>query len=152
MVWPGGAEDLHDTGHGRLSSSTHIQRLDREPHRVNADQRSSSRNQLAHASAALVGHDTVIVVEPRCTSMRIGAGAGAGSDATGIGTGMKPACAGIGASSVRCASAVDDWDINTQRRSRLALMLLAIATAAIDNPGCLLASTTRALNSSLWIR
>lgn len=77
---------------------------------------------------------------------------GAGFDATGIGTGIQPECAGIGASSVGCATAVDACDISTQRRSRLALMPLAIATAAIDTPACLLASTTRALNTSLWIR
>jgi len=40
----------------------------------------------------------------------------------------------------------------TQRRSRFALIPLAIATAAIDMPGCMHDATAFALNSSLCKR
>jgi hypothetical protein len=40
----------------------------------------------------------------------------------------------------------------THRRSRFALTPWAIATAAIDMPGCMQLATALALNSSLWMR
>lgn len=46
----------------------------RQPHRVDADHRSSSRIQAAHSLAALAGHLTVIAVAPRCSSIRMSAG------------------------------------------------------------------------------
>lgn len=92
MVRLGPAEDLNDARQGGLSAGAHVQWRRREPHRVDADQRSSSHIQAAHASAAPAGQVTVTIVEPRRTSMRMGSALGSGGiDGAGIGSAMKPA-------------------------------------------------------------
>jgi hypothetical protein len=91
MVLRGAAEDLHHAGQGGLGAGAHVQWRRRQPHGVDADQRSSSHIQAAHASAAPTSHVTATVVEPRRTSMRMGSPLGAGgADGAGIGSAMKP--------------------------------------------------------------
>lgn len=48
-------------------------RLDRQPHRVDADHCNSSRIQAAHSAAAAAGHVTAMDVAPRRSSMRMSA-------------------------------------------------------------------------------
>ncbi|MCV2438683.1 hypothetical protein [Paucibacter sp. DJ2R-2] len=92
MVRLGAAKDLNDTGQCGLRAGPHVQLRRREPHSVDADQRSSSRIQAAHTSAAFAGHVTAMMVESRRTSMRMGSALGAGgAGVTGIGSSMKPA-------------------------------------------------------------
>src|SRR6202012_1892871 len=91
MMRLGAAEDLNDASQGGLGAGAHVQWRRREPHGVDADQRSSSRIQAAHASAAAAGPVTAMVVEPRRTSMRMGSALGVGcAGGTGIGSSMKP--------------------------------------------------------------
>lgn len=91
MVRLGVAEDLHHTGQGGLGSGAHVQWRRCEPHGVDADQRSSSRIQAAHASAALAGHVSAMVVAPRRTSMQIGSALSVDdAGGAGIGSAMKP--------------------------------------------------------------
>ena len=91
MVRLGPAEDLNDAGQGGLGPGAHVQWRRGEPHGVDADQRSNSLIQAAHASAAVVGQVTATMVEPRRTSMRMGSPLGAGgADGAGIGSAMKP--------------------------------------------------------------
>lgn len=47
----GRAEDLHDTGQGRIGAGAHVQRLCSEPHRIDPDHRS----QAAQSAAAATG-------------------------------------------------------------------------------------------------
>ena len=125
------AEDLHHAGQRGLRTRAHVQWRCREPHRIDADQRRISLSQAAHAPAALAGQVTAMVVGPRWSSMRIGPVGTVG--ATGIGNAMKPA----GPASGTGVKAAGDAAACTQRRSKLALMPLAIATDATDTPGCL---------------
>jgi hypothetical protein len=119
MVRLGAAEDLNDTGQHGLGASTHVQWRRREPHGVDADQRSSSRIQAAHASAALAGHVRAMVAEPRRISMRMGSVLGAGgAGGAGIGSSMKPTGFSLTVTAP-IGGCVLSW---TQRRSRLALM------------------------------
>jgi hypothetical protein len=91
MVRLGAAEDLNNAGQGGLCAGAHVQWSRGKPHSVDADQRSNSRIQAAHASAALAGHVTATTVEPRRTSIRMGSSLGAGgADSAGIGSAMKP--------------------------------------------------------------
>ena len=59
----------HHAGQRRLGAGTHVQRLDRQPHRVDTDHRSSSRIQAAKSAAADSGQVIVIVVAPRRSSI-----------------------------------------------------------------------------------
>jgi hypothetical protein len=79
--------------------------------------------------------------------------AGKGTSATGAGRAsatkaLRPVSVDALAVNASCSNAA----LWTQRRRRLALMPCDIATAAIETPGCRLAATTCALNSSLWRR
>jgi hypothetical protein len=119
MVRLGAAEDLNDTGQGGLGAGAHVQWRRGEPYGVYADQRSSSRIQAAHASAASVGHVTATVVEPRRTSMRMGSALGEGAAAgAGIGSAMKPTGWSLTVTAAAGGGAIA-W---THRRSRFALM------------------------------
>jgi len=114
------------------------------------------RIQASHSLAALVGHVTVMAVAPRCSSMRI-SGDGAGVAGEGSDTGTKDgSVVGLLAVTAACVlSSSTDGLISTsltQRRRRLALMPLAMATAAMEMPGCVQAATRSALNSSLCRR
>ena len=109
---PGLAEHLHDAREQSVGADAHVHRFDREPQGIDADQRRISRSQAAHASAALVGHVTAMVVGPRWSSMRIGSAGIVG--AADIGNAMKPtgSATGIG------VTAVGDPAACTQRRWR----------------------------------
>jgi hypothetical protein len=65
------AEDLHDARQQALGAGAHVDGIGSQPHRVDADHRSSSRIQAAHSLAAPAGQVTVTVVGPRCSSMRM---------------------------------------------------------------------------------
>lgn len=71
VVGLGGAEDLHHTREQSVGAGTHVDRLDGQQHRVYADRRSNSRIHAAHSLAALVGQVRVILMAPRCSSMRM---------------------------------------------------------------------------------
>ncbi|WP_157653399.1 hypothetical protein [Burkholderia ubonensis] len=55
-----GAEHLDHTGQLGIETSPHIQRVDRQPHFIDADHRSHSRSHAAHCAASEVGQLTVI--------------------------------------------------------------------------------------------
>lgn len=119
MVRLRAAEDLNYASQSGLGTGAHVQWRRREPHGVDADQRSSSRIQAAHASAAPAGHVSAMVVEPRRTSMRMGSPPGSdGADAAGIGSAMKSTGLPRTVTTSTGGRALS-W---TQRRSRLALM------------------------------
>lgn len=67
----GGAEDLHSAGQQPVGSGPHVDGLHGQPHRVDADHRSSSRIQVAHSAAEEDGHVTVIDRAPRRSSMQM---------------------------------------------------------------------------------
>lgn len=71
VVGSRGAEHFDDAGDQAISPSTHVHRLRSQPHRVNADHRSSSRIQAAHSAAASAGQVMVIEVVPLRSSMRM---------------------------------------------------------------------------------
>ena len=139
----------------RFRSGAHVDRLDRQPYRIDTDHRRSSRNQAAHSAPADCGQATLMSVAPRRSSMligwsflRVGASTRSGmndplstsSRAGGVLT------VSIGAPGCARSSAT------THRRKRFAFKLLARATAAIDTPGLRHAATTSALNSALCVR
>lgn len=64
-----GAEDLNHASEQPIGSAAHVDRLGREPHRFDADHRSTSRTHAAHSPAAPTGHVTLTAVAPRCSSM-----------------------------------------------------------------------------------
>ena len=64
-------EHAHHARQRRLRSGAHVQRLDGQPHRVDADHRSSSRSQAAHSAAATNGQSTFTIVAPRRSSIVI---------------------------------------------------------------------------------
>ena len=65
MVSLGDAEDLDNAHQQPVRAGSHVDGSDREPHRVDADHRSSSRIHAAHSDAALDGHVTTTLVGPR---------------------------------------------------------------------------------------
>jgi hypothetical protein len=79
------AKDLHHARQQPLGTGAHVHGLGREPHRVDADHRSSSRIQPAIAGAADVGQATLSVSAPRRSSTWIRSPVGA-SDWIGTGT------------------------------------------------------------------
>lgn len=152
----GDSEHLHHARQQPLGAGSHVDGLGGQPHRIDADHRSSSRIQAAHSLAALAGHVTVTVVAPRCSSMRM-SGNGVGVAGEGSDTGTNDgAVVGLLAVTATCAlSSSTDGLISTsvtQRRRRLAFTPLAMATAAMEMPGCVQAATRSALNSSLCRR
>jgi len=91
MVSLSSAEHLHDACQQPFGSGSHIDRFDSQPHRVDADHRSSSRSHAAHSAAAVAGQVTTISVAPRCNSIRTsltGAGEGSGSGTNLAGGGL----------------------------------------------------------------
>lgn len=125
----GSAKHLHHAGDQTIGTSPHVHRLDREPHRIDADHRNSSRIQAAHAGAASTGQLTLIAVVPRRSSIRIsapwagvgnciGTKAAAGGGVTGR---LWLGNAALGRLPTEGVSAA-----RTQRLSRLALMPLAV--------------------------
>jgi len=91
VVGLGSTEYLHHSRQQPIGTRTHVDRLYSQPHRVNADHRSSSRIHAAHSLAALAGQVTVIAVAPRCSSMRIsatGSAAAGGGRVTGTNNGL----------------------------------------------------------------
>ena len=153
----GCTEHLHDAHEQPVGAGTHVDRLSGEPHRVDADHRSSSRIQAAHSTAALAGQVTVDGGLCRAAGSMWMSASGAGVagvgkvngtnnvfDAGALATGTE-AVPTTSVAGFICASC-------THRRRRLALMPLDIATAAIDMPGCMQAATALALNSSLCLR
>ena len=149
-----GAEDLNHASEQPIGSAAHVDRLGREPHRFDADHRRTSRTQAAHSLAEPTGHVTFRVVAPRCNSMWMSAAMG--DAGVGIGNGKN-----LG---VRVLAGLAFWvslaalpssisapisDSLTHRRTRFALMPLAIATEADDTPGLQQAATICALNSAL---
>ena len=77
VVRAGGAEDVDHARQRRLGAGAHVQRLDRQPHRVDADHCSNSRIQAAQSLAAAIGQVTFTAVAPRRSSMRMSPPAGA---------------------------------------------------------------------------
>ncbi|MDQ0083870.1 hypothetical protein J2W35_004236 [Variovorax boronicumulans] len=115
-----------------------LQRLHGQPHRIDPDHRSSSRIQPAHSAPAAIGQDTVIVVAPQRTSVRISAGCATGSGVR-TGTNVDAAVAGWAV-----AAACGNSASRTQRLSKLALIPRGKATEAIDMPACDAAATASA--------
>ena len=64
------AEDLHNARQQALGARAHVDRVCGQPHRVDADHRSSSSIQATHSLAALAGQVTVTTIGPRRSSMR----------------------------------------------------------------------------------
>lgn len=68
VVSPRRAEDLHHACQQPVGAGAHVDRLHRQPHRLDADHRSNSRIHAAHSTTASAGHVTEIVVAPRRSS------------------------------------------------------------------------------------
>lgn len=68
MVSPRGADDFYHAGDQAVGAGAHVDWLDRQPHRIDADHRSSSRIPAAHSTAAAAGQVTAIDVAPRRSS------------------------------------------------------------------------------------
>jgi hypothetical protein len=145
-------EHIHNPGKGCIHPRSHVQRLHSQPSCVNADQRNSSRSNMAQTCADEAGHCTTIVVEPRRTSRRIDPSSNLPARATGT----NPGPFSIGtlvAFSARFATGAPVLSASTtQRRSRFAFTPRDIAIAAIETPGCRHADTASDLNDSLWRR
>src|SRR5258706_3218664 len=71
-------EDLHYAHQQPVGASSHVDRLDGEPHGVDADHRSSSRIQTAHSVAAVAGHVPTASGAPRGTPERMSPGCAGG--------------------------------------------------------------------------
>ena len=82
------AKDIHDAGQRLIDTRTHIERLHREPGRIDSDHLNSSRSSSAHSCAADAGHSTITVPPRRRTLMRIAASVG--FDGSGTGTKFWP--------------------------------------------------------------
>lgn len=70
------AEHLRDAGQQALCAGTHVHGPDRKPQCVDADHRSNSRNQAAHAAAAVIGQVVFMAAVPRRSSIWMSTGAG----------------------------------------------------------------------------
>src|SRR5574337_359931 len=141
VVRAGRTEHVDDTREGGLGAGPHIQRLNGQPHGIQADHRSSSRIQAPKSAAADTGQVIVIVVVPRRSWIWMPrscvGGTLAGSD-TGT---NSPAAAG---------SAASPWRASCRHRcTTLALMPCDIATLATDAPGASHSAITCACNCAL---
>src|SRR5580704_16755496 len=132
------AEHVHHSSQCRINAGAHVDRLYREPGRIDPDHLMSSRNSSAHSCPADAGHSTLTVPPRRLTSIRITPSAGLdGSD-----TGTKLSLLSL--LSILALGAVVRIAIGfllrsaalTQRCNMAALRPRANATAAIDTPGC----------------
>jgi hypothetical protein len=71
MMRPRLAEHAHHLRQRHVRPRAHVKRLDRKPHRLDADHVVSSRNHAVHAPETLVSHSIVIRVLPVRTYTRI---------------------------------------------------------------------------------
>src|ERR1700722_3673670 len=65
------AEHAHDASQRLVGADTHVERLDREPSRIDADHLINSRSSNAHSCAADAGHSMLTVPPWRRTLIRI---------------------------------------------------------------------------------
>jgi hypothetical protein len=144
-------EHAHYAGECRVHPRAHVERLHRQPGRIDADHLMSSRSSSAHSRAAEAGQCTLILLDPRRSSMRITQSASA---LTATGTKAAPPSIGTlcGAGAASTGSVAPPSDSTTQRRSRFAFNPRASATAAIETPGWRQAATDSARNAALWRR
>lgn len=56
VVWPGFADDHHNSGQQRVGPGLHVDRHHRHPHRVGPDPVSQPRSRAAHSVADTTGH------------------------------------------------------------------------------------------------
>src|SRR5579862_5855161 len=145
------AKHVDDTSEGRIDAGAHVERLYREPGRIDADHFMSSRSSIAHSRAADAGHCRFKLRPFRRISTRITLSTGIEGNATGTKLSTR-SIATLGAVGRIAIGALSRSACRTQVRSRLALSPLARATAAIDTPGCWQAPTASALNIALWRR
>jgi len=149
------AEYANHARERRFRSGAHVDRLDCQPHRVDANHRSNSRNQAEHSGAAANGQSTFATIAPRRSSIVIDRGVAAGEESSAIG--MKLLLCSTVAAADTLAASIDvpgcaRSSVTTHRRTRFAFRPFASATAAIDTPGLRHAVTTFALNSALCVR
>src|SRR5439155_1754302 len=134
-----------DASQCSLGAGSHVQRLNGQPHCVDADHFSSSRIHAAHSVAADAGHVIATDVVPRRSSMRMSAAATGVDGASGSAMNRSMLGAGVAASSQGLA----------RRRhlcTRLAFRPCASATLATDAPGAAHSASTRAFRSAPWRR
>ena len=148
------AEHAHYARQRRIGAGSHVDRFDREPHRIDADHRRSSRSQTAQSAAAASGQATLTTVAPRrssivmsCACMTAGL-----STCSGRNDAVSPSEDAGGALTASNRLDPAGSAVTTHRRNRFAFRPLAKATAAIDTPGWRHAATAFALNSALCVR
>ena len=136
-----------------FSASTHVQRLDRQPQRLDTNHRNHSRSHVPQAAASCTGQPTETLLGPRRNSMRMSA-TGAGPAPTLTGTNLPAPAAVISSQQAPAARARPTpvaqrcvWIY--QRRSKLSFRPYDSATDAIDTPGRQHTCATCALNSAL---
>ena len=138
VMRPSGAEDAHDSRQRGFGARAHVQRFYGQPDGFDLDHRSSSRSQPPHSLASPAGQVTTTLMAPRRTSMRMSLGGAARAAAAGSCTGTNAAVVGTEAALGKAlaasigARARGASASRTHRRTRFALMPLAIATEADD--------------------
>jgi hypothetical protein len=144
-------EDIHYPCKWFVDAGTHVERLNGEPGRIDADHFMSSRSSAAHSCAADAGHSTGTLPPRRRTSMRIALETGL--DGNGSGTNpSRPSMATLGAV-VRIAIGFPLRSAcRTHRCNMAALSPRARGTAATETPGCWHAPTASAMKYALWFR
>lgn len=95
MVRLGRPEDLDNARQRDVGARAHVQRLGRQPPRIDTDHRCSSRIHAAHSDAAATGQETLTVSAPLRSSMTNSC-SGVGCEAVS-GSAMTE-CAGVGLS------------------------------------------------------
>jgi len=165
MVRPGLPEHRHYARQRGLGASAHVQRLTRQPDRLDPDHRSSSRSHSAQSDAADVGQLTVTCRSPRRTSMRTSLPDGLACGAlASVGSGIVKATNRCGPGltatvplAVTVSMAAVSSHCLTPRPRRHCLTKFAFrpndkATAAVDAPGSLQAAKTSRFNCGLCRR
>ena len=118
------AKHAHYARQRRLRAGAHVQRLDRQPHRFDADHRSSSPNHALQAAAAASGQLTFTTVDPRRSSITISCDVTTGDLCTSTGTNAAFAGIALAGATLRPAIGPVPWTARsaatTQRRKRLA--------------------------------
>jgi hypothetical protein len=122
MMWMRGAEYSYHPAKCRIEAGPHVQRLDRQPHLINADHASHSRSQAAHCAASDVGQLIVIDWFARRTSTRISAGR-TFIVSSGTGTNAGACADGTATSLLATGTRAFPSACSTQRRSRFAFSL-----------------------------
>ena len=69
MVHLRSTKDLHHGGQQSVGAGAHVDRLGRQPDRVDLDHRNTSRNQVAQALARHAGQRMTSFIGPRVSSM-----------------------------------------------------------------------------------